>query len=195
MRTLILAALVVGSPLAAQSWEAGLFLGQQSYKSHDILGMGSLEAKSKTVLGARLGYSLVDVGPALFQVTAGFQPKVESTMKFGGVEGPDKYQHQHMSLGAMFNFKALVAFGVGLEYRMEKVNVTDSGLSDASYNRPWLRANAGYAFPSPLVKPFIGLEVALPLSTKSFDPAASDEDNMKAFAPKMQVGVYAGIRF
>jgi hypothetical protein len=58
-----------------------------------------------------------------------------------------------------------------------------------------LRANAGYAFPSPVVKPFVGLEVALPLTSKSFDRAATDEENMKAFAPKLQIGLYAGIRF
>jgi hypothetical protein len=128
-------------------------------------------------------------------VTAGFQPKTESTIEVNGASFGDKFQHQHVSVGAMFNFKAMVAFGAGLEYRLEKLNGTNSGLSDTSYNRPWLRANAGYAFPSPVVKPFVGLEVALPLTSKSFDRAATDEENMKAFAPKLQIGLYAGIRF
>ena len=42
--------------------------------------------------------------------------------------------------------------------------------------------NAGYAFPTPLVKPFIGLEVAVPLTDKDL-------------GPKLQIGVYGGIRF
>jgi hypothetical protein len=54
MRKIILAALVVGAPLAAQSWELGLFAGQQSYNSIDAFG-GSVQPKSKTVLGARVG--------------------------------------------------------------------------------------------------------------------------------------------
>ena len=45
------------------------------------------------------------------------------------------------------------------------------------------------------MKPFFGLEVALPLTSKSFSATASDEDNMKAFAPKLQIGLYGGIRF
>jgi len=51
------------------------------------------------------------------------------------------------------------------------------------------------AVSSPLLKPFIGLEVAVPLSSKSFDAAASDSENLKSLAPKLQVGVYAGLRF
>ncbi len=194
MKRLILAALVIGMPLAAQSWEVGLFAGQQTYKSIDVLG-ASAEPKSQTILGARLGYSVVDMGPALFQLTAGFQPKTDTKIEVNGVDTGEKFKHQHFSVGAMFNFKALVAVGAGIEYRFEKLNVTNSGLSDASFNRPWLRANVGYAVPSPLVKPFIGLEVAVPLTSKSFDAAASDEDNLKAFAPKLQIGLYAGIRF
>ena len=72
MRNIILAALVAGAPLSAQSWELGLFAGQQSYKSNDAFGV-SVQPKNKTVLGARAGYSVVDLGPALFQLTACFQ--------------------------------------------------------------------------------------------------------------------------
>jgi hypothetical protein len=194
MRRLILAALVVGAPLSAQSWELGLFAGQQSYKSNDVLAT-TFEVKSKTVLGARVGYSVVDLGPALFQVTAGFQPKVDSEYDIGGANSGAKYHHEHMSVGAMFNFKAGVAFGAGIEYRFEKLGMTNVPVSDASYNRPWLRANVGYAIPSPVVKPFIGLELALPLMSKSASLTASNDDNLRAFAPKLQIGLYGGIRF
>jgi len=57
--------------------------------------------------------------------------------------------------------------------------------------------NAGFAIPSPVVKPFVGLEVAFPLTTKSsgVDSSASTADALKAMAPKSQFGLYAGIRF
>ena len=194
MKKIALIALAAGLPLVAQSWELGLFAGQQSYKSISESGLTG-EPKSKTVLAGRLGYSLVDVGPALFQVNLGFQPKVDTAFQVNGKDTPVNYQHQYMSVGAMFNFKAMVAFGVGLDYRMEKVNGTLSGIGDVSYNRPWLRATAGYAFPTPVVKPFIGLEVGVPLTSKSYDPNGSTEDAFKAMAPKLQIGLYGGIRF
>ena len=195
MKKIVLTALALSFvPLAAQDWELGVFAGQQTYKSAEFMGVSG-GAKSKTVLGARLGYSVVDIGPALFQVTVGFQPKTESEIEVGSISTGEKFKSQHMSVGAMFNFKALIAVGAGIEYRMEKLNMTDSGISDVSYNRPWLRATAGYAFAMPVVKPFVGIEVALPLMSKSLDLTGSDEDAMKAFAPKLQVGVYGGIRF
>ena len=81
--------------------------------------------------------------------------------------------------------------GAGLEYRAEKLDVEGES---TTYNRPWIRANIGYAIPSPLVKPFFGLEVAFPLTSTSnkFD---SIENTLKSMAPKNQIGIYAGIRF
>ena len=46
-----------------------------------------------------------------------------------------------------------------------------------------------------MVKPFVGLEVALPLTSKSLDLKGSQEEAYRSFAPKMQIGVYGGIRF
>lgn len=195
MRKITLAVLVAGMPLAAQSWELGLFAGQQSYKSVEATGI-SMGAKNQTVLGARVGYSVVDLGPALFQITAGFQPKTETGIDISKGSTSEKYQQQHMSLGVMFNFKAVVAVGAGIEYRQEKLNITNSGFGDTTYNRPWLRANLGYAIPSPIVKPFFGLEVAVPLTSTSVDTNTENADNLlRSMAPKLQVGLYAGIRF
>lgn len=85
----------------------------------------------------------------------------------------------------MVDFKTMIAVGAGVEMRFEKQSLPTQ---DASYARPWLRANLGLAFPAPAIKPFIGLEVAAAL------PSAS-ENRVKALAPKTQVGVYGGIRF
>jgi hypothetical protein len=83
-----------------------------------------------------------------------------------------------------------------VEYRSETLSATNS--ISTTYGRPWGRVNAGLAFPTPFVKPFIGLEVAMPL-TKT-NPSAteymtSDSTGLKAHAPKLQLGIYGGIRF
>lgn len=189
--------LLMGLPLAAQKWEVGLFVGQQSYKSVSESGF-TVEPQKKTVASIRFGYSVVDIGPALFQFTAGFQPQANTDVKVNGTTIPDiSYNQKHWSVGAMFNFKAVVAVGAGIEYRSESLGVSGSGSTNISttYGRPWARLNAGYAIPSPLVKPFFGLEVAIPLVSKSYDASASAEESLKMSAPKMQIGLYAGIRF
>jgi hypothetical protein len=199
MKKYAIAMLLVAAPLAAQDWEAGLFLGQQTYESFTVLG-DKFEVSSKTVMGARLGYSIVDIGPALFQVTAGYQPKASAKYKENGAETNIDYDHEHYSVGAMFNFKAMLAVGVGLDYRFEKLSGTDPihGSHSTNYNRPWIRANVGYAFPTPVIKPFLGLEVAMPLTKQSINgttgPDSTDEA-YKGLAPKFQIGLYAGIRF
>ncbi|MBI3130166.1 MAG: hypothetical protein HYZ13_02305 [Acidobacteria bacterium] len=190
MKKLILPlVLVAAAPLAAQDFEVGVFVGRQTYKDFNVLGV-TAEPESKTVTGARFGYSIVDIGPALFQLTAGFQPEAKTSVKSSLGSGGE-LKHKHYSMGAMFNFKAGVAIGAGLEYRFEKL---DDGSTSTNYGRPWMRANVGFAFPTPLVKPFVGLEVAAPLTSKS-NETGSAEDVLKSVAPKMQVGIYAGLRF
>jgi len=197
-KTIIALALLLGTPLAAQKVEVGLFLGQQQYPSphEDVMpGLtGQLNLDSKTVYAVRFGYSVVDIGPALFQITAGHQPEAKTTINvtLGGTpQGQEDFKQSHWSVGAMFNFKAVVAVGAGLEYRAEKLETLNES---TTYNRPWARLNVGYAIPSPVVKPFIGVEVAFPLTTTSnkFDTI---ENTLKSMAPKSQVGIYAGVRF
>jgi len=188
-------------PLSAQSYEVGLFAGRQSFKSGsyaDPTGEGVLDtaAATKTVLAARLGYALVDLGPALLQVTAGYQPKATTTLTTTAglypYQGSQDYAVSHASLGVMANFKAVVAIGAGVEYRDE--TLSSNGVS-SHYGRPWGRVNAGYAIPSPILKPFVGLEVAAPLTSKSLSADPSNTDLLQAMAPKLEVGLYGGIRF
>ena len=195
-------AILLAAPLAAQTWEVGLNVSQQSYKE---FGSDPWVAPKKTTpIALRAGYAVFDLGPALFQITAAYQPKVESDLENGfGQPSPVRYGHEYYGIGAMFNFKALVAVGAGVDYRFEKASYT-GGLIDrtTSFARPWARVNAGFAFPTPVVKPFIGLEVAAPLTSYSQDDANNatsvtgfaDGFN-KAVAPKLQIGVYGGIRF
>jgi hypothetical protein len=189
-------ALIAALPAAAQDYELGLFVGQQSYHSQKA-GSLDIKGKNQTVLAARFGYSVIDLGPALFQLTAGYQPKVSSNIEANGADIGLKLEHQYWSVGAMFNFKAVVAVGAGLEYRSEKLSIPGGNGSDATYGRPWAKVSFGYAFPTPLVKPFIGLEVAAPLVSESTESplyvgAVLDR---KTLAPKLQIGLYGGIRF
>jgi hypothetical protein len=206
LKKAIALAWILGAPLAAQSFEVGIFLGQQQYPSvHTDVAPGTtlrMETDDKTVVAARFGYTVVDLGPALFQLTAGYQPEAKATVKASlpGIPGVDvgKFKEDHWSAGAMFHFKAFVAVGAGLEFRSEKLSGEFGGSSDSTtYNRVWARVNVGFAIPSPLLKPFVGLEAAFPLTTKSsgVDPSASTADALKAMAPKSQFGLYAGIRF
>jgi len=187
----LLLPLILVAPLAAQSFEVGLNISRQQYPSLTS-GGNTAEPQDKTVVAGRFGYSIVDLGPALFQVTAVYQPKADTDIKVNGTTTTEQLGHEYWGVGAMFNFKALVAVGAGVEYRSEKMSVP--GLS-TTYGRPWARVNAGYAFPTPLVKPFIGIEVAAPLVKKDYNDSLSPEDTLKAFAPKLQIGVYGGIRF
>jgi len=188
-----------GCPLAAQAYEVGLFVGQQSYPSpHVDVAPGTTKqvyATDQVVYGARFGYTLTDLGPASFQLTAGLQPEFKSTLtaSISGVPvpGEGELKQSFWSAGAMFNFKALVAVGAGLEFRSERLSETGDS---TTYNRVWARVNAGYAFPTPAVKPFIGVEAVFPLSTTD-NNFSTTADLLKSLAPRSQVGVYAGIRF
>ncbi len=190
MKTFLLL-LVLAAPLAAQRFEAGLNVSRQQYPTITELG-ARVEPQDKTVVTARLGYALVDWGPVLFQATAAYQPKAETDVRINGATSASRFGQEYWGVGAMFNFKALLAVGAGVEYRSEKLTLHGSG---PSYGRPWARVNVGYAFPTPLVKPFIGLEAAAPLTKEDYNDSLGTDDTLKSLAPKVQIGIYGGIRF
>lgn len=198
MKKLALALAIVSLPACAQDVEVGVFLGQNTYKSRTVLGT-EFKPETKTVAAARLGFALVDLGPALFQFTVGYQPKAKTPLDVNGAASSTDYGHQYWSAGLMFNFKAFVAVGAGVEYRGEKLSFEGPGGNQSTtYGRPWARVNVGFSFPTPLVKPFVGVEAAAPLSSVSVSDTEylTDTDKaLKAHAPNFQVGVYGGIRF
>ena len=188
---------LAAAPLAAQSWEVGAFVGQQSYNSFSVLGV-EFKPENKIVGAVRAGYSFVDLGPALFQIIAGFQPKASSELKVNGAAFGIKMDHSATSLGLAFIFKAGVSASVGVDYRWDKLEGSFQGVNaSTTYGRPWARANIGFAFPTPAMKPFLGFEVAAALSSKSIGATGpdTDEEALKGLAPKLQIGIYAGIRF
>lgn len=185
----VLLPLLLAAPLCAQSLEFGIHGYSQMYPA---VGSPSTETKSATAFAGRFGYSIIDLGPTLLQVSAVYQPKVESEVKVGGIASSLKLGDEYFGAGVMFTFKALVAFGAGLDYRAEKLTW---GTASTTYGRSWARVNLGFAFPIPIVKPFIMVEVAAPLTKQSYSSSLGPEDRLKALAPNLQAGIYAGIRF
>lgn len=114
-------------------------------------------------------------------------------------------EYKYWAVGAAVNWNFLVRLGVGLEYRSEKLHFNQSYAGttqfdgSTTYGRPWIRGTAGFTFPTPIVKPFIGIEAAFPLTSSKVtgqDLANSDIDALnKGIAPKAQYGIYAGVRF
>jgi len=180
--------LLLALPLSAQNFEAGVNISRQSYTSNTAPGFSGhpdpvvFDFESKTVVAGRIGYSLVNIGPTVFQLSAAYQPKTDTELKPNGVTVPTKLGSEYWGVGAMFQFQALVAFGAGIDYRFEKTTMVNIFTDTHSFNRPWARVNAGYAFPAPVVKPFISIEVAAPLTKENH-------------SPELQVGIYAGLRF
>ncbi|HEX9011603.1 MAG TPA: hypothetical protein VF804_14645, partial [Holophagaceae bacterium] len=159
--------LFLALPLAAQSFEVGVNVSRQTYTRSTVPGSPAplvFDYDAKTVVAARVGYALVDLGPALFQVTAAYQPKADTDLKPNGVTVPTTLSSEYWGVGAMVNFKALVSVGAGVDYRFEKATQSNVYTADYTFSRPWARANVGYAFPTPVVKPFLTLEVAAPLT-------------------------------
>jgi hypothetical protein len=203
MKKTLLALALMSAPLAAQDFEVGLFVGQNTYRSQSIAST-EYKPESKTVVAGRFGYSVVDFGPALFQLTAGYQPKVSTPVELNGTSMGDKYGHEYWSVGAMFNFKAFFEVGAGLEYRSEKLTAsgpnTFTAEQSTTYGRPWARAHVGLSFPTPLVKPFVGVDLAAPLTSESANgntgfATGDPSKTLKSLAPSFQVGIYGGIRF
>ncbi len=205
-KTLCILALV-SAPLAAQSFEAGVTYNWNPSRTQSVdIGGSSSDIKADTwkAAGLRFGYSFMSFGPAELQGTAAYQSKNEQDVLVNGSNSSTgaKEEYSYWALGASVNWNFLVRLGVGLEYRSERLHFHQSGGgfdSSTTYGRPWLRAHAGYVFPMPVVKPFIGLQMGLPLTSNSFsaqDLSNGDVDKLnKGIAPKAEYGVYAGLRF
>jgi hypothetical protein len=199
-------------PLAAQSFEVGALYTWNPGKSNTVtLGGSSSDIKADTwkAAGLRFGYNFVSVGPMEFQgnATVQFNNKQDVTINGQSASAPQSItdEYKYWAVGAAVNWNFLVRLGVGLEYRSERLHFNQSSGSvtqfdgSTTYGRPWIRGTAGFTIPAPVVKPFIGVEAAFPLTSSSLsaqDLMNSDINAVnKSLAPKAQYGIYAGIRF
>lgn len=191
-------ALGMAASLSAQSWEAGAFLGRQSHPSFVVAGTAPSEVKieAATVMAFRLGYALLEHGAFRFQVSAVHQPKHTSDILLGGSAADGaRLSHASTGLGADFRWKTFATLGLGLEVRKEILEST--GAATTTWHRPWARASMGWDLPRTRITPFVGLEVAMPLTDTSVGPLGpgSDTEAHQSLAPRLQVGVHGGIRF
>jgi hypothetical protein len=186
--------------LPALSAEVGLLLDKQSGQEQ-MVAMGSgakINSVAPTGYGVRAGFDLIDFKVCAIQLNGTYHNKttgdlVASGIKFGELD------NQYLAAGAMVNFKFLVDFGAGLEYRQESLTWRPTGTpatitaGDSTLGRTWARVNVGFHIPLPVVTPFFLLEVAAPLSKNNSTTTA--KDLAESLAPQAQVGLYGGIRF
>ena len=209
-KTLALLALASALPLAAQSFEVGALYTWSPGKSQTLSSGGSsidLKADTWKAAGLRFGYNFVSVGPMEIQGNATMQFNNSQDIKVsssGASATLGTEDYKYWAVGAAINWNFLVRAGVGLEYRSESLGFTDPSApqynKSTTYGRPWIRGTAGFTIPAPIVKPFIGVEAAFPLASKTLSlsdvGSTPNIDNLnKSLAPKAQYGIYVGIRF
>ncbi len=195
-RRTVLIPVLATLPLLAGG-EIGVLADKQVGKAQALIVGGSrtdYDAVSPTGFGLRGGFDVLDLKVASLQLNATWHNKTTGDLATGGAK-VGELDNQYWAAGAMVNWKFLVNVGAGVEYRSEKLTWRPaSGPStDTTLGRPWARVNVGFSIPTPVVSPFLTLEVAAPLSKK--DNGGNPGDVSEALAPQVQVGIYGGIRF
>jgi len=181
----------------AHATEFGLLLDKEIGKAQTLgtagsgLATGRYDAASPSGLGFRAAYTFLDLKVAELGAAVTYHPKSEADLN-GPTGG--KYGNQYLAIGVQADWKLLLDLHAGLDMRSEKLTTsTATGSDSTTLTRPWVKAGVGFAMPTPVVSPFVRLEVAVPLS--SSDTATTTDDFRKAMAPSLQVALYGGIRF
>ena len=204
-KTVLTGLVLVGlASIPVRAAEVGLLLDKQVGASQAVLWgnsapgtagtPGSFNAVSPTGVGFRVGFSLLNLEVLDLGIVGTYHPSVQGNLVFQG-NTLGTYSNQYEALGIQADWTLLLNLHVGMEYRSEKLTATlANGAADSeTYLRPWMNAGIGLSLPLPVVKPFVRLEVAVPVTKKS-NPVA-ESDFIKAMAPSLQVSLYGGIRF
>jgi len=156
--------------------------------------VGTYDAVSPTGVGVRLGYTLLNLEVLELGVVGTYHPKVTDDLVLSGAH-LGTLSNQYESLGIQADWTLLLNLHAGLEYRAEKLTavINNVGSQSVTYYRPWMNAGVGLSLPLPIVKPFVRLEVAVPVTKES--STADSSTFIKAMAPSLQVSLYGGIRF
>jgi len=185
----------------ARASEFGLLLDKQigraeafnAATSQGGLTPAGYDRCAPTGYGFRAAYTLLNLEVAELGAAVTYHPKAEDNLTSGGqVYG--KFGDQYVAIGLQADWKLLLDLHAGLDMRQEKLTTTTSTGSDSTtLIRPWVKAGVGFNLPTPVVSPFVRLEVAVPLSKD--DSSSNPDDFRKAMAPTLQVALYGGIRF
>ena len=191
--TLLLACLVAG---AARGGELGILVDKQFGRSQTALAFGTqkYDAISPSGTALRAGVEVLDLRLAALQFNTTWHSRATTDLSYGGTR-LGSFESQYWAVGATVNWKLLVNFGAGVEYRSEKLAFRPSAGPgvDTTLGRPWAKVNFGFSAPLPVLSPFVLLELAAPVRTR--DTTTSPRDLTEALAPQVQVGLYGGIRF
>ena len=195
-RACLISFLVAGWPLMAGG-EVGVLVDKQvgqSQAGYTASGdFASYDAFKPSGVGIRVGVDLLDLWAAKLGITATYRGKGEVNLvrdlaKIG------KLGEEYLAVGAQFDWTLLVNLHAGAEIRAEKLTEESSVSSGYTYyTRPWVKVGAGFNLPLPVLKPFIRLEIAAPIT---YDKATNTvEDIRRSLAPRYQIVLYGGIRF
>jgi hypothetical protein len=179
--------------------EFGILLDKQIGRAEALGAAGSgmaaagYDRVSPSGVGFRAAYTFLDMDIAELGAAVTYHPKANSNLTAGGnIVGT--FGDQYTAIGVQADWKLLLDVHAGLDLRSEKLTSTAAGVSDSTtQTRPWVKAGVGYSLPTPVVSPFVRLEVAVPLSKD--DSTSTPDDFRKAMAPTLQVALYGGIRF
>jgi hypothetical protein len=191
MRRTLLILACAALPAMAQTFDAQVFLGRQSYNAFNRSGVEA-KAEAKTVAALRFEAGLFQTHQLTF--SAALQPNAKTRVDLwaGGLPlGSGDLEHEAWGLGVGYRYAGAVQVGVALDLRWDKL--TD-GDTRTTYDRPWLRAQVGWSPSGKGLRPVVGAEFALPLHTTN-DDVDSPEAVLKSLAPSFQAGVYVGLRF
>lgn len=224
MKPFLMPALVVATSLMGQAnqpsqgGEGQLAVAQSQLRSLDVsAGTTTLHVEPKSQMGLALRGAWVWAlnGPWSVDASLGYRLQTKGNLDYRVSAGPSGsldvkqvLDHQ-IILGGLVRWTGAATFGAGLDFRQESLSIESTdGKSSGTLTRPWLRVVARYPLGSSVYQPFIGLELALPLTKESVDGKAyiGDLDHLgepsnpyqgsvaKSHAPSFEAAIVFGLR-
>jgi hypothetical protein len=195
IRIAVVAVGLVALPVRAS--ELGLLVDKQVGVAQAFSAY-NFDANKPSGYGIRGAYTVLDLKVAEVGLTATYHPESRTDLINSG-SNVGKFNDEYMAIGAQVDWKFLVNLHAGVDIRREKLTtegVSGIGTGSTTYTRPWVKAGIGFSVPTPVVSPFVRLELAMATTKQgSLSASSSADDIRKAMAPEYQIGLYGGIRF
>ncbi len=217
---MILPLLLSAATLPAQSpvFEGQLDFVQTQLRSMEVsAGATSLhvEPKAQSGLALRGAWAWPLRGAWSVDASLGYRFQSKGNLDYRVTSGPSgtfdvkQVQEHQIILGGLLRWTGAATFGAGLDFRQESLAIDSAdGKSSGTLTRPWFRAVARYPIGSSAMRPFIGMELALPLTKESVDGTAylGDLDRLgqssnpyqgsvaKAHTPTFEIALVLGLR-